>query len=76
MPKNLQIRNVPDRVHRRLKARAAMEGVTLSELALTELTRAAELPTRAEILARIGARDPVADRPPAAEILRAEREAR
>jgi predicted nucleic acid-binding protein len=43
---NLQIRNVPDDIHRRLKGRAALEGRSLSEYALQELVRALERPTR------------------------------
>ena len=74
--KMLQVRNVPDDLHRRLKARAAMEGTTLSDLALTELRRAMERPTRAELLARIAARKPAGLTIPAAESVRAEREAR
>lgn len=76
MPRNLQIRNVPDRVHRRLKARAALAGLTLSEFALAELVRAAELPTREEILARIAALEPVVTGKAPEEILREERAAR
>jgi len=41
----IQIRNVPEELHRRLKARAALEGVTLSELALNELSRAMSAPS-------------------------------
>ena len=48
----IQIRHVPEDVHRRLKARAAMEGVSLSELALAELRRSLERPTRRELLER------------------------
>lgn len=55
--KMLQIRNVPDDVHRRLKARAAMEGQSLSELALQELQRSLERPTRRELVERVQARD-------------------
>jgi antitoxin FitA len=43
--KTLQIRNMPDDVHRRLKARAANEGRSLSEYALSELRRSLERPT-------------------------------
>jgi antitoxin FitA len=57
--KNLQIRNVPDDVHRRLKARAAEEGVSLSELALAELWRSLDRPTRRELLERIASRQAV-----------------
>ena len=53
----LQIRNVPDEVHRTLKARAALAGMSLSEYALAELVRAAERPTRHELDARIQARE-------------------
>lgn len=74
--KMLQVRNVPDDLHRRLKARAAMEGSTLSDLALGELRRAMERPTRAELLARIAARESVDLPVTAAESVRAERDAR
>jgi plasmid stability protein len=72
----LQIRNVPDDMHRRLKARAAMEGVSLSELALAELRRSLDRPTRRELLARIAARDATAGGEDAADAVRAERDAR
>ncbi|MGL5857212.1 MAG: FitA-like ribbon-helix-helix domain-containing protein [Angustibacter sp.] len=72
----LQIRNVPDDVHRRLKARAAMEGISLSELALSELRRSLERPTRRELLARVSTRKPVTTGPDAADAVRAERDAR
>ena len=74
--KLLQIRNVPDDVHRTLKSRAAMAGMSLSEYALAELRRAADRPTREEILARIAARPPVRLRRPPAAAVRAERDAR
>lgn len=57
--KTLQIRNVPDDVHRRLKVRAAEEGRSLSELALEELRRSLERPTRRELLDRLARREPV-----------------
>ena len=72
----LQIRDVPDALHRKLKARAALAGTSLSEYALNELRRAAERPTRAELLERL------ADRPvrevstSPADIIRAERDSR
>jgi plasmid stability protein len=52
----VQIRDVPDDVHRRLKARAAASGVSLSEYLRTVLERTASRPTPAELAARIGAR--------------------
>lgn len=74
--KMLQIRNVPDDVHRRLKARAAMEGSSLSELALGELRKSLERPTRRELIERVEARERAVVSQPAAEAVRAEREAR
>ena len=72
----IQIRNVPEELHRRAKARAAMEGLTLSELALRELKRALERPRREEVLARIGRLPPVKLEPSPAEVVREERDAR
>ncbi len=74
--KNLQIRNVPHDVHRRLKARAAMEGRSLSELALDELMKSLERPTRQELLDRVRARERAVVAEPAADAVRAERDAR
>jgi antitoxin FitA len=74
--KLLQIRNVPDDVHRTLKSRAALAGMSLSEYALAELRRAAERPTRDEILERIAARPKQRLRRPPAAAVRAERDAR
>lgn len=74
--KNLQIRNVPDDVHRRLKARAAMEGRSLSELALDELKKSLERPTRRELLERVRARERAVVSHPAPDAIRTEREAR
>ena len=73
--KNIQIRNVPDDIHRRLKSRAALEGRSLSENALSELLRALERPTRQQLLERVRKRSPV-EEVDVVEILRAEREAR
>lgn len=50
---SLQIRHVPDDVHRQLKARAALEGQSLSEYALLELRRAIERPTRRQLIERV-----------------------
>jgi plasmid stability protein len=52
----IQIRNVPNDVHRTLKVRAASEGTSLSEYVLREVTRVARSPTPAELDARIRAR--------------------
>jgi len=74
--KTLQVRNVPDDLHRVLKARAAAAGRSLSDLVLEELRRVAERPTREEILARIAALPPIVLNPSAAELVRAERDSR
>jgi antitoxin FitA len=74
--KLIQIRNVPDDVHRMLKSRAAQAGMSLSEYALAELRRSAERPTRDEILARIAARPPTRLRRSPAAAVRTERDAR
>ena len=71
----IQIRNVPEDVHRRLKARAAMEGVSLSELALGELRRSLDRPTRRELLDLVAAREPVRSGPSSSELIDAARNA-
>jgi plasmid stability protein len=73
--KLLQIRNVPDEVHRALKERAAREGTTMSDLVLRELPRLASRPSPEEVLTRIRERTPVGGAP-AAELIRKERNAR
>jgi hypothetical protein len=70
--KMIQIRNVPDELHRSLKERAAREGTTLSDLILSELPRLARRPSPDELLERIQGRAPVGG-PPAAELVGAER---
>jgi plasmid stability protein len=72
----IQIRNVPDAVHRRIKARAAQAGMTLSDYLLAEIERIAALPTRDEMMARLQSRSSVKLSTPAADIIRAERDAR
>ena len=69
----IQIRNVPEDVHRRLKARAALEGVSLSELALAELRRSLERPTRRELLELVASREPVLSGPSSADLIDAAR---
>ena len=54
----IQIRNVPDDVHRTLKVRAAAEGTSLSDYVLREVTRVARTPTPDELDARIRQRRP------------------
>jgi plasmid stability protein len=59
--KTIQVRNVPDDIHRVLRTRAASAGISLSDFALGELERVAERPPVAEVLARARARAGGAD---------------
>jgi plasmid stability protein len=71
MPRMIQIRDVPDRLHRRLKARAAAVGMTMSDYLRAELERVAAQLTADESRQRLEALAPVAvDEPPAAAVRR------
>ena len=74
MPKMIQLRHVPDKLHRKLKARAALDGLTLSDYLLREVRKVAERPTPSELQARIKRRSEVAIRESAASAVRAERD--
>lgn len=74
--KTIQIRNVPDEIHGQLKARAALDGRSLSEFALAELRRALERPSRKEWLARLATREPFDVPDGSAALIRSERDAR
>ena len=74
MSKMIQIRNVPDELHRRLKARAALEGKTLSDYLLSEVQALADRPTLAELRKRLSERTPVKPRLSPARAVRAERD--
>jgi plasmid stability protein len=73
--KMLQIRNIPDQLHRDLKERAARDGTTMSELVLRELPRLANAPSAEQVVARIRERSSVAG-PPAADLIGSERSRR
>jgi plasmid stability protein len=73
MAKMIQVRNVPEGVHRKLKARAAMEGLSLSDFILRELERTVEMPTMKELAERIAKLPPVKYKQSPAEIIREER---
>jgi antitoxin FitA len=73
--KMIQVRNVPDNLHRSLKERAAREGTTMSDLILAELPRLANKPSPEQLLERIARRTAV-NGPPAAELIAAERSRR
>ena len=65
MAKMIQIRNVPDDLHRTLKVRAAQAGMTLSDYLLSEIEQVAEKPTLSEMMERLARDEPVAlDEPP------------
>jgi antitoxin FitA len=70
----VQIRNVPEALHRKLKARALESGQTLSDYLLIELERVAARPTREEMLVRLHGRKRVTLKTPAATVIRDERE--
>jgi len=72
----VQVRNVPDEIHRKLKARAALSGMSLSDYLLREIERSLERPTREELLARLRSRARVEPREPVASIVAAERRSR
>ena len=74
MSKMVQIRHVPDALHRKLKARAADAGQTLSDYLMAELERLAARPTREEMRARLHSRKRVILKTPAAVVIREERE--
>jgi antitoxin FitA len=76
MSKMIQLRNVPDALHRKLKARAALEGMSLSEYLLGEVRRAADRLSVSELRQRLATRVPVNPRIPPAQVVRAERERR
>jgi antitoxin FitA len=72
----VQIRNVPPEFHRRLKARAALEGMSMSDYILREIGKALERPTRAEVLERLRNRPVRRLKRNAADVIRSERDAR
>ena len=72
----IQIRHVPDEVHRRIKARAALAGMSMSEFLRKELERMLERPTRQELLDRIARLPGVELDVSVPELIREERERR
>ena len=71
----IRIRNVPEPVHRTLKARAAMAGMSLSAYLLKELTELAAVPTPQEMIARIERLEPIVPPEKPADVLRRARDA-
>ena len=76
MPKMIQVRHVPDSLHRTLKARAAMAGMSLSDYLLAELRRIAERPTADEMKKRLRQRSRVNPTESPVAAVRAERDQR
>jgi antitoxin FitA len=72
----VQIRNVPAEFHRRLKARAAMEGMSMSDYILREVGKALERPMREEVLQRLRTRPVRHLKTRPADVIRAERNSR
>lgn len=74
MSKMIQLRNVPDALHRRLKACAANEGLTLSDFLTREARKIAERPTEEEMRRRLAALPLRHLKPSPTEIIREERD--
>jgi plasmid stability protein len=72
----IQLRNVPDGLHRSLKARAAMAGMSLSDYLLAEIKEIAERPTLAELRERLHKRKAVSVQLDTARLVREQREQR
>jgi len=76
MSKMIQIRHVPDAIHRTLKSRAALAGMSLSDYLLRLVGEIAARPTFEGMRERLRRREPVNLPVSAAEMIRAERESR
>ena len=72
----IQIRNVPDALHRKLKSRAALAGMSLSDYLLQEIRKVGERPTMEEMRARLARRSAVTLSVDTADAVRAERDSR
>jgi plasmid stability protein len=72
----IQLRNVPDSLHRTLKARAAIAGMSLSDYLLDEIRRFAERPTVSELRERLHRRQSVSLSVPTSDAVRQERDFR
>jgi hypothetical protein len=76
MSKMIQLRNVPEALHRQLKARAALAGLPLSDYLIREARKLAEYPTPEEMRERLRGRTAYGGRISASDLVRAERESR
>ena len=73
---NIQIRDVPEDVHRRLKSQAALAGQSLNEFLLARVTELARLPTWSEFRAQIQSHGAPYQGPSTADLIREDRDAR
>jgi plasmid stability protein len=76
MPKMIQVRNVPDRLHRELMKRAKARSQTLTDYVQEILEREVARPEADEVFRRVRSRDPVELPVPAATLIRDERRER
>jgi plasmid stability protein len=76
MSRMIQVRNVPESLHRTLKSQAALSGMSLSDFLLAEIRHVAERPTIAELRERLRRRSRVAGPISASEAVRRERDGR
>jgi antitoxin FitA len=76
MSKMVQLRHVPDALHRQLKARAALAGLPLSDFLIREVRKIALQPTPDEMRLRLKQREPYKGRTSPTEAIRAERDNR
>jgi plasmid stability protein len=72
----VQIRNMPEPLHRRLKARAALAGKSISDYLLVEIRQILDQPTIEELKARLAKQPPAPPGLSPTELLRAERDSR
>ena len=76
MAKMIQLRHVPDELHRKLKVRAARAGLSLSDYLIREVRKMAEQPTPEEMRERLRQRGAYRGKASPTEVLRAERDRR
>jgi hypothetical protein len=76
MSKMIQLRHVPDVLHRQLKVRATLAGLSLSDFLIREVRKIAEQPTAEEMMQRLSQRERYTGKLSPTEVLRAERDSR
>ncbi|MGH8206587.1 MAG: hypothetical protein ACRETK_07405 [Steroidobacteraceae bacterium] len=76
MSKMIQLRHVPDALHRELKARAALSGLPLSDYLIREVRKLAEYPAPEEMKERLRQRSSYRGKLVPADVVRSERDSR